>query len=277
MDSNSNSNSNDVAPAFPFTRLPKEIRLLVWEATCEPQYILLRFVEGRRPSSNIPVYAFKPYDDPKSPIALQVCQESRFIALQRYRPWNFRWYLYDRVERSKIVMWDPICDIVVLPKQFQTYQFDVLKVSCYFQLKVLKNLAVPACFWLIDQRSISPTPFIAMSAIAKAVPNLKQLIICLGGEMERKVWDNPKPALPRFSPASHVSENIDKGLEYIRKDSPEWPLSTIKVWEAEDDADTLYGEVFRVRVGPDKQPVYQCWCRPSRWDTSIHDRHAPDG
>jgi hypothetical protein len=98
MDSDSNNKS-----AIPFTQLPKEIRLLVWEATFEPQYILLRFVEGRQPSSNIPVYAFKPYDDPKTPIALQVCSESRRIALQRYRPWNFRWYLHDRVERSKMV------------------------------------------------------------------------------------------------------------------------------------------------------------------------------
>ena len=97
------SSSDDVAPAFPFIQLPKEIRLLVWEATFEPQYILLRFVEGRRPTSNIPVYAFKPYDDPKIPIALQVCRESRNISLQRYRPWNFRWYLHDRVERSKVV------------------------------------------------------------------------------------------------------------------------------------------------------------------------------
>jgi hypothetical protein len=97
------SDSNDDAPAISFTQLPKEIRLLVWEATFEPQYILLRFVEGCRPSSNIPVYAFKPYDDPKTPIALQVCQESRKVALQRYRPWKFQWYLHDRVERSKVV------------------------------------------------------------------------------------------------------------------------------------------------------------------------------
>ncbi len=97
------SSSDDVASTFPFIQLPKEIRLLVWEATFEPQYILLRFVEGRRPTSNIPVYAFKPYDDPKTPIALQVCRESRKISLQRYRPWNFRWYLHDRVERSKVV------------------------------------------------------------------------------------------------------------------------------------------------------------------------------
>ena len=97
------SSLDDVASVFPFIQLPKEIRLLVWEATFKPQYILLRFVEGRRPISNIPVYAFKPYDDPKNPIALQVCRESRKISLQRYRPWNFRWYLHDRVERSKVV------------------------------------------------------------------------------------------------------------------------------------------------------------------------------
>src|SRR5882724_445929 len=115
-------------------------------------------------------------------------------------------------------MWDPICDIVVLPKQFRKYQLDVLKVSCHFQLKALKNLAVPGCFWLIDQSS--RTPFIVLSAIAKVFPNLEQLIICLGGETERKSWDNPNPALFRFSPASYVSKNIDNGLERIRKDSP---------------------------------------------------------
>jgi hypothetical protein len=97
------SGSSKDTLTIPFTQLPKEIRLLVFEATFEPQYILLKFVEGRRPNSNIPVYAYKPYDDPKPPIALQVCQESRNLALQRYRRWNFRWYLHDRVERSKVV------------------------------------------------------------------------------------------------------------------------------------------------------------------------------
>ncbi|KAE9379045.1 hypothetical protein N431DRAFT_326546 [Stipitochalara longipes BDJ] len=267
------SNGN---PANPFTQLPKEIRLLVWEATFEPQYILLRFVEGRRLISNIPVYAFKPYDDPKSPTALQLCHESRTIALQRYRPWNFRWYLHDRVERSKVVMWDPLRDIVVLPKQFHKYQFEVLKVSCHFQLQILQNLAVPARFWLIDQsgrNSTSPLP-----ALSKAFPNLEQLIICLGGKAERKAWDQPDQdshLLFRHSPASHVSKKIDEGLDCIRRDNLVWSLSTIKVWEAEDDADMLYGEVFRVLVGEDMQPIYKCWCKPSRWDTSIHDRHDP--
>lgn len=271
------SGSNNDTPAVPFTLLPKEIRLLVWEATFEPQYVLLRFVEGRRPGSNIPVYAFKPYDDPKPPIALQVCGESRKIALQRYRPWNFRWYLHDRVERSKVVMWDPICDIVVLPKQFHKYQLDVLKVSCHFQSKVLRNLALPGCFWLIGHNSRGPV--VAMSIIASAFPVLEQLIICLGGETERKAWDHlhSDSHILFGCPASHVSKNIDNGLDCIKKESPEWPLSSVKVWEAEDDEDKLYSEVFRVQVGPGAQPVYKCWCRPCRWDTSVHDRHAPEG
>jgi hypothetical protein len=165
-------------------------------------------------------------------------------------------------------MWDPICDVVVLPKQFHKYQLDVLKVSCHFQLKVLKNVAVPTCVWLMDHSS--RTPFSVMSVIAKAFPVLEELIICLGGEKERKTWDLPH--MPPF-----VTQNIDHGLDCIKGDFPEWPLSTIKVWESEDDNDMRYREVFKVMVGPDKQPVYKCWCRPSRWDNSIHDRHAPEG
>jgi hypothetical protein len=176
-------------------------------------------------------------------------------------------------------MWDPICDIAVLPKQFHKYQLDVLKVSCHFQLKVLKNVAVPTCVWLTDHSSRAP--FSIMSVIAKAFPVLEELIICLGGETERKTWDLPHippfDTLPRLTPSSFVTQNIDQGLDCIRRDFPEWPLSTIKVWESEDDNDMLYGEVFRVTIGPDKQPVYECWCRSSRWDTSIHDRHAPEG
>jgi hypothetical protein len=268
---------DDFTPVFPFTQLPKEIRLLVWEATFEPQFILLRFVEGRRPFSTIPAYAFKPYDDPRSPVALKVCQESRQIALQRYKPWIFRWYLHDRVKRSKFIMWDPTCDIVVLPKKFLVYQLDVLKALFYFQLKDLKKLAIPTCFWLIDHRSRAP--FSILSIIGKAFPNLDQLIICLGGEADRRDWDHTIPFEPllRLSPASHVSQHIAHGLECIKKDFPEWPLSTVKVWEAEDDTDTLYSEVFRVLVAPDKLPTYKCWCRSSRWDTSVHDRHGSEG
>jgi len=325
--------------AIPFNQLPKEIRLLVWEATFEPQYIPLRFVEGRRLRSNIPVYAFKPYDDPKSPTALQVCHESRTLALQRYRPWNFRWYLHDRVERSKVVrvlsvssswefgilqllniwfgsfpslprmtfenvmslllsicgtlcrsryseiltlgvqvMWDPVYDIVVLPKKFYKYQLEALKVSCHFQLKVLRNLALPGCFWLMEQSGrISPGP---LPTLSKAFPNLEQLIICLGGEAERSAWDRPNldsQSIFPHNPDTRVSTNIDDGLSHIRTETPEWPLSIIKVWEAEDDADMLYGELLRVMIGEDKQPVYKCWCKPSRWDTSIHDAHGLKG
>lgn len=176
-------------------------------------------------------------------------------------------------------MWDPARDTVVLPKQFHKYQLDVLKVSCYFQLKVVKSLAVPTCVWLTDHGS--QEPFSIMAVIAKAFPALKELVICLGGEAERKTWDLSEmtfhPPLPRLSPSSFVTQNIDKGLDCIRRNFPEWPLSTIKVWESQDNDDMLHGEVFRVTVGPDKQPVYKCWCRPSRWDTSIHDRHAPEG
>ncbi len=175
-------------------------------------------------------------------------------------------------------MWDPICDIVVLPKQFHKYQLMVLTASCHFQLKVLKNLAVPACFWLVSQSgrtSSGPLP-----ELSKAFPNLEQLVICLGGDAERKAWGQPDQdshSLFPPSPTSHVSENIDVGLECIRRDTPVWPLSTIKVWEAEDDAEMLYGEVFRVEIGKDKQPIYKCWCKSTRWDTSIHDRHASEG
>lgn len=101
--------SNEVSTQFPFTRLPKELRLLVWEATFEPQFILLRHVEGRQPRSPLPVFAFKPYDDPKSPIALQVCQESRAFGLEHYRRWTLRWYLHDQIARSKVV-----CNIVFM-------------------------------------------------------------------------------------------------------------------------------------------------------------------
>ena len=173
-------------------------------------------------------------------------------------------------------MWDPIYDIIVLPKQFHNYQLEVLEVSCYFQLKALRNLALPVCFWLTEQISASSSG--PLRTISKAFPNLEQLIICLGGEAERIAWDQPdldSHSISRHRPATHVSKNINDGLKYIRKESPEWPLSTIKVWEAEDDADTLYGEVFKVQIGKDKQPVYTCWCKPSRWDTSVHDRHGP--
>lgn len=118
-----------------------------------------------------------------------------------------------------------------------------------------------------------------MSIVAKAFPSLEQLIICLGGEAERKAFDASQTFVdrfPRLSPPNNVSENIDNGLISIRKDFPEWPLADIKVWEAEDDDNVLYHEVFRVRVSPDKQPSYTCWCRPARWDTSIHDRHGPE-
>jgi hypothetical protein len=175
-------------------------------------------------------------------------------------------------------MWDPACDTVVLPKQFHKYQLDVLKVSCYFQLKVLKSLAIPTCVWLTDYGS--QVPFSIMAVIAEAFPALKELVICLGGETERKTWNLSEmtfhPPLPRLSPSTFVTQNIDNGLDCIRRNFPEWPLSTIKVWESQDDNDMLHGEVFRVTVGPNKQPVYKCWCRPSRWDTSIHDRHAPE-
>jgi hypothetical protein len=176
------------------------------------------------------------------------------------------------------VMWDPICDIVVLPKQFHKYQLTVLTASCHFQLKVLKNLAVPACFWLVSQSgrtSSGPLP-----ELSKAFPNLELLVICLGGDAERKAWGQPdQDSHSLFPPSrtSHVSKNIDDGLECIRRDTPVWPLSTIKVWEAEDDAEMLYGEVFRVEMGKDKQPIYKCWCKSTRWDTSIHDRHASEG
>jgi hypothetical protein len=174
-------------------------------------------------------------------------------------------------------MWDPTCDIVVLPRKFLVYQLDVLKALFHFQLKDMKTLAVPACFWLIDHSHRAP--FSIMSIIGKAFPNLEELIIFLGGETDRRAWDNNLPFEPllRLSPASHVSQNINHGLNCIRREFPEWPLSTVKVWEAEDDTDTLYREVFRVLVGPDKLPAYRCWCRPARWDTSVHNMHGPEG
>jgi hypothetical protein len=110
-------------------------------------------------------------------------------------------------------MWDPICDIVVLPKKFDKYQFGVLKVSCPFQLKVLKNLAVPGCFWLIGSRA----PFLILSAIATAFPNLEQLIICLGGETEQKTMHPPNASFFHFRPARDVSKQKTIRIQFTGK------------------------------------------------------------
>jgi len=99
--------------------------------------------------------------------------------------------------------------------------------------------------------------------------------------MSREWWHiqsrQPSKCVMAQDPKQVVLTPRSSRLECIRKDFPEWPLSTVKVWEAEDDTDTLYREVFRVLVDPDKMPTYKCWCRHSRWDTSAHDRHGSEG
>lgn len=171
-------------------------------------------------------------------------------------------------------MWNPDHDIVVLPKKSNI--LDGLKFDLGSYLKLVKNLAIPERFWLMAP--INPPSLSVMSIVAKLFPSLEQLIICLGGEADRKAYDTPPTPIEYFHrlDPSYISKNIDNGLVSMKRDSPEWPLSVIKVWEGEDDDDGLYHEVFRVRVGPDKQSTYTCWCRPSRWDSSIHERHGPE-
>lgn len=60
-----------------FSGLPKELRLLIWDATMEPKFLRIGIGKGNRTTAD----TWSPYGNP---VALRVCVESRKRALERY-------------------------------------------------------------------------------------------------------------------------------------------------------------------------------------------------
>ena len=154
----------------PFSRLPRELRLLIWKRTFdqrliklerqirpfrpqhapEPLYLLggdfpyqhFTLETPTRPTSPYYTLLFAP-GQVTSPVAFSVCHESRQAGLsQGYKRWTFT----DQNEKVRDILWHADLDTISLPLRVDP-KFDDLNlfISQFSeQLGEIKKLAVPA-------------------------------------------------------------------------------------------------------------------------------------
>lgn len=258
----------------PFSRLPKELRLLIWKRTFHPRLIrierqICRFIPQHAPkflyllggdfpyrhfTLETPTRPHSPYytshfepGQVTSPVAFSVCHESRDVALSEgYKRWTFT----DQDEKVRDIMWHADLDTVSFPIESEGDNFNLFTLQFPKQLGEIHRLVVAASEWLYPwQGEGLERPWFKFKA-------LKEIVLVLDRDCETEVarsldWTGSQLQVN----VQDLPQDLERGLEDMRLHH--WPQQfgvNIDDWKVprarlvRDETGILRGDDLQIRL-----------------------------